>query len=113
VLLGTLGTSFPLRWRRRRWRLKLVGSCSIEMRLGDGCLEHPDVILKVDLHVVAADAADAAHAPFRTLTMSDEIAFFEWHVAIMSRGPSIPQQIPRRTDAPAGRQGLPQRGACT
>jgi hypothetical protein len=47
-------------------------------------LEQPDVILKVNLQVIATYATDAANAPFRALSMSNEVAFFMCHFTPMS-----------------------------
>ena len=51
------------------------------MGVRDRRLEHPNVILKVNLDVIAADATDAANAPFRALPMSKEVPFFVCHFA--------------------------------
>jgi hypothetical protein len=50
------------------------------MGLCDQRLEQPDVILKVNLEVIAAEAADAANAPFRARSMSNEVALFMCHL---------------------------------
>jgi hypothetical protein len=50
------------------------------MRLRDACLEEPDVILKVNLEIIAAEPADAADAPFRARSMSNEVALFVCHL---------------------------------
>jgi hypothetical protein len=49
------------------------------MGVRDDRLEQPDVILKVNLEVIAADPADAANAPFRARSMSNEVALFMCH----------------------------------
>ena len=49
------------------------------MGLCDERLEQPDVILKVDFEVIAAEAADAADALFRARSMSNEVALFMCH----------------------------------
>ena len=50
------------------------------MGVRDDRLEQPDVILKVNLEVIAADPADAANAPFRASSMSNEVALLMCHL---------------------------------
>jgi hypothetical protein len=49
------------------------------MGLCNARLEQPDVILKLDLEVIAAEPADAANTPFRARSMSNEVALFMCH----------------------------------
>jgi len=49
------------------------------MRLCDGRFQQPDVILKLNLEVVAVEPADAANTPFRSRSMPNEVALFMCH----------------------------------
>jgi hypothetical protein len=50
------------------------------MRLRDASLEQPDVILKVNLEVIATEPADAADTPFRARSMPNEVTLFVCHL---------------------------------
>jgi hypothetical protein len=49
------------------------------MWLCDARFQQPDVILKLNLEVIAAEPADAANTPFRARSMSNEVALFMCH----------------------------------
>jgi hypothetical protein len=49
------------------------------MGLCDARLQQPDVILKLNLEVIAAEPADAANTPFGARSMSNEVALFMCH----------------------------------
>ena len=49
------------------------------MGLCDDRFQQPDVILKLNLEVVAAEPADAADTPFGPRSMSNEVALFMCH----------------------------------
>ena len=49
------------------------------MGLCDASFQQPDVILKLNLEVIAAEPADAANTPFRARSMSNEVALFMCH----------------------------------
>jgi hypothetical protein len=49
------------------------------MRLCDARFQQPDVILKLNLEVIAAESSDAAYTPFRARSMSNEVTLFMCH----------------------------------
>lgn len=56
------------------------------MGLCDARFQQPDVILKLNLEVIAAEPADAANTPFRSRSMSNEVALFmcQFHSCLLA-----------------------------
>ena len=72
------------------------------MGLCDARFQQPDVILKLNLEVIAAEPADAANTPFRSRSMSNEVALFmcQFHSCLLAGASGCAGRLRVR---PAGR----------